>query len=302
MLHIVLYINALIIPVIVAALVIVIVLKREKSLGSFFRDVEIFLFFLFLTAIAYLPLYYDYEIFYLNLGDLTYSIGWDLIWRVYAYVWFILLANELRGVLGKLLSRVATVFFVSFVTSWIIAMAFAATAYNTIMSFFGYLETGILVVCVTLCARAISVAASDERKYCLCGSVLLLVEAGVDTFYMGDNIWLKNVQILIWLLLAVISVLVVLSASRKATLPAGGTLTGKTEEAALNELREEYQLTERETDIYGMLLRGKSNKEISEELFIGEATVKTHIHNLFKKLSVSGRVDAILKVKERQSE
>ncbi|MBR4024689.1 MAG: response regulator transcription factor, partial [Firmicutes bacterium] len=51
-----------------------------------------------------------------------------------------------------------------------------------------------------------------------------------------------------------------------------------------------------------MILQGKTNKEIGEELFIGEVTVKTHIHNLLKKLSASNRVDAILLVKEKMQE
>ena len=76
----------------------------------------------------------------------------------------------------------------------------------------------------------------------------------------------------------------------------------KTEEDALTELKAEYQLTDRETDIFRMILQGKTNKDIGEELFIGEATVKTHIHNLLKKLSASNRVDAILLVKEKIQE
>ena len=56
------------------------------------------------------------------------------------------------------------------------------------------------------------------------------------------------------------------------------------------------------TDIFRMILQGKTNKDIGEELFIGEATVKTHIHNLLKKLSASNRVDAILLVKEKIQE
>lgn len=51
-------------------------------------------------------------------------------------------------------------------------------------------------------------------------------------------------------------------------------------------------LTERETDVLRLIVRGKSNKEIGALLFISEATVKTHINNLLSKLGVSDRTQA----------
>lgn len=45
-------------------------------------------------------------------------------------------------------------------------------------------------------------------------------------------------------------------------------------------------LTEREKEILELLIRGKSQKQISEELYISMSTVRTHIKNLFKKHGV----------------
>ena len=50
-----------------------------------------------------------------------------------------------------------------------------------------------------------------------------------------------------------------------------------------------------------MILHGKSNKDIGEEFYIGEATVKTHIHNLFKKLGTANRIEAMLLVNEKMN-
>lgn len=50
-----------------------------------------------------------------------------------------------------------------------------------------------------------------------------------------------------------------------------------------------YNLTERETEILRLILAGKSNQEISQQLYITVGTVKAHIHSIFSKLEVSRR-------------
>lgn len=53
-------------------------------------------------------------------------------------------------------------------------------------------------------------------------------------------------------------------------------------------------LTEREREILGLVAQGMSNREIAEHLVVSELTIKTHLKNLFKKLNVSSRTQAIL--------
>lgn len=53
-------------------------------------------------------------------------------------------------------------------------------------------------------------------------------------------------------------------------------------------------LTERERDILTCAAAGRSNKEIADQLCVSVETVKTHLHHIYQKLSVDGRVEAIL--------
>jgi DNA-binding NarL/FixJ family response regulator len=54
------------------------------------------------------------------------------------------------------------------------------------------------------------------------------------------------------------------------------------------------QLTERQRDIVGWVTQGLSNKEIGRHLGISPTTVKTHLHNIFERVGVSGRRHLVL--------
>jgi DNA-binding NarL/FixJ family response regulator len=53
------------------------------------------------------------------------------------------------------------------------------------------------------------------------------------------------------------------------------------------------QPSPRELEVLAAVARGLSNAEIGRELFIGEATVKTHLQRLFTKLDVDDRTRAV---------
>jgi DNA-binding NarL/FixJ family response regulator len=53
-------------------------------------------------------------------------------------------------------------------------------------------------------------------------------------------------------------------------------------------------LTRREKDVVKTLMLGHSNKEIARRLYISERTVQTHLSNIFSKMKVASRTEAVL--------
>lgn len=75
-----------------------------------------------------------------------------------------------------------------------------------------------------------------------------------------------------------------------ARLSAGSETTTRSESAEYREA-----LTPRELEILQFLARGKSNRDIAEALYISERTVQAHLTNIFAKMQVTSRLEAVLK-------
>jgi DNA-binding NarL/FixJ family response regulator len=53
-------------------------------------------------------------------------------------------------------------------------------------------------------------------------------------------------------------------------------------------------LTERELDVIRLMAKGRSNTEIATDLYLGEATIKTHVGRILAKLAARDRVQAVV--------
>ncbi|SEN00238.1 helix-turn-helix domain-containing protein [Lihuaxuella thermophila] len=55
-------------------------------------------------------------------------------------------------------------------------------------------------------------------------------------------------------------------------------------------------LTNREREVFELLVQDKTTKEIAQQLFISEKTVRNHISNVMQKLNVNGRSQAVVEL------
>ncbi len=73
--------------------------------------------------------------------------------------------------------------------------------------------------------------------------------------------------------------------------------TGKLEYLIKSDLNQ-FQLTQRELEVLKLLAQGKSNDEIAKELNLTVSTVKSHLLNIYGKLGVNKRIQAVVKARE----
>jgi DNA-binding CsgD family transcriptional regulator len=61
----------------------------------------------------------------------------------------------------------------------------------------------------------------------------------------------------------------------------------------LREFRRGEGLSDREREVYELMIQGRSNPEIARALFISGSTTKVHVRHIFEKLGVRNRAEAV---------
>lgn len=62
------------------------------------------------------------------------------------------------------------------------------------------------------------------------------------------------------------------------------------------DVRVKSLLTNREREVFELLVQDRTTKEIAAQLFVSEKTVRNHISNVMKKLNVKGRSQAVVEL------
>ncbi len=58
------------------------------------------------------------------------------------------------------------------------------------------------------------------------------------------------------------------------------------------------ELSERETELLALIAQGRANQEIAEQLGLTLKTVRNHVSNIFSKLQVADRAQAVIRARE----
>jgi DNA-binding NarL/FixJ family response regulator len=80
---------------------------------------------------------------------------------------------------------------------------------------------------------------------------------------------------------------------------AGNVFFAVSNRAVVEDTRSDVDLTPRETEILRALVDGQSNKQIAGQFWLSEQTIKYHLTNIYRKLQVSSRTEAVRQAYER---
>ena len=122
---------------------------------------------------------------------------------------------------------------------------------------------------------------------CVVATVSIL-DSRTTVDYVGND---KEIYVVFWFLFNLLNFFLVWRSCQ--TVEESVQAETETPEAVLNRLAEGYHLSQREKEIAGLLCKGKNNNDIAADLFLSPNTVKVHTSNLYKKLGVKNRVQAL---------
>lgn len=253
---------------------------------------------------------YDFVIYYFDnimnepVSNLMLSVG-DAIIAVLVLLWIkaenYIYSEERRD----LFVRIAERYIIAYMTIWVAAVVFFPE-YTWIRI---VIDVPLIVLLVT--GSIVSVKRSIKKRepgklvgHKIVISVLMTINYA--TFFLNESGVMGSTTpnlldstVFFWLVINVANMVLLYKRdfynSYMTEAPAPLELSD-----ALEAVRMKYELTNREIEILEEIYNGKTNTLIAEELFISESTVKAHIYNLFRKLGVKSRVEAVCIVREEK--
>lgn len=255
---------------------------------------------------------YDFVIYYCdNIVDmdisLLLSIG-DCFIAVLVYLW-LRVSNSLSGVEEeKGYISIAKRYVLFYAGIWLIAVIFFRELY------WMRLIIDVPLIALLVCGSLSSILSSARHRapkrfiaYKIVITVFMTVnyvsyfisESGLTD---GMEVPIMNITIYYWLVINAANMVLLYKRDftnsymvEAPTVPAVVDLAD-----ALASVQLKYELTKRELEILEEIYSGKTNTQIAETLFISESTVKAHVYNLFRKLGVKSRVEAVCIVREEK--
>lgn len=271
------------------------------------REVQYFISMLLLLNLFDFVIYYFDNIINRPSGNLMLSFG-DCLIAILVYLWLQVEVSFAGNMTESKLLKLGQKFILVYLAVWLIAVAF----------FMEYSWIRLLIDVPLICLLVIGSAALilQGRKDGV--DPLTLVYEGVITFFVtcnyatylvsesglllstGKNI--MDVTIFFWLIINAANLIILYKKDFVESFlkEDEGTVQTLNLEDAMELVKKKYELTNREIEILTEVYNGKTNTQIAEDLFISESTVKAHIYNIFRKMNVKSRVEAVCIIREEK--
>lgn len=280
-------------------------IKGERKKGL--RDVQIFIFMLLLLNVFDFVIYYFDNIVNRPSGNLMLSFG-DCLIAILVYLWLKVEVNFSKETEDRRLLNIGQKFVLVYLVVWLVAVVF----------FIEYSLIRLLIDLPLICLLVIGSATSMVQGKKQGEENISLLYKGVITFFLscnyvtylvsesglllstGKNI--MDVTIFFWLVINVANLVMMYKKDFVESFlkDDGDTVQSLNLEDAMDLVKQKYELTNREIEILTEVYNGKTNTQIAEDLFISESTVKAHIYNIFRKMNVKSRVEAVCIIREEK--
>lgn len=285
----------------------VLVKIRKKTKDN--RAMMIFLMGLFVVCMYDLGIYYCNYVVGMFSSTEVLRIG-NCIIALTMYAWIVVQENIMKKDSLKPLGRMTKNYILFYTSLWLILTMATSVDYFYTMKWMLLLTDMILIVAaVTLSGAYIVYAAVDNQRLnlyfmTLCTAVLMWNYIsyfwGETSVYWGNSPFIRaplDLTVVFWLTLAASALVYVYKTIFKPAFMVSeegvDSVPLVSPEVRVERTGDEFGLTKREREILMLMYRGRSNREIAELLFLSESTVKTHVYNIFRKMGIRNRVEAI---------
>ncbi|MEY8368202.1 response regulator transcription factor [Anaerovoracaceae bacterium 42-11] len=252
---------------------------------------------------------YDFVIYYCDNiihmdTSLLISIG-DCFIAVLVYLW-LRVSNSITGVEEKSrFTDFASVYVFFYGIIWLAAVILFRELY-WIRLIIDVPLIGLLIV-GSISSILNSIRSKAPKRFIAYKAVItFFMTVNYISYFISESGWIDgnkeiimNITIYYWLVINAANLVLQYKRDFRSSYTSEAPVVMELHEALAN-VQSKYELTKREIEILGEIYSGKTNTQIAEALFISESTVKAHVYNLFRKLGVKSRVEAVCIVREEK--
>ena len=273
---------------------------KEKS----FTVMKPFIAMLLIMNVYDFLIYYCDNIIHFSGRDMLVSFG-DCLIAVLVIIWLRVESSIAGANYGEKLNQAARIFGIVYIVIWLAAVIFFPDI-KWIRLIIDVPLIGLLLAGSGFCLM--KSWREGQHKMLQVYKVVITVFMAVNyfTYFLnesglvgGMSANVMNITIFYWLVINVANMVLLykrdFAMSYRQEEPQGIDL-----DTAMEIVKSKFELTKREVEILREIYDGKTNTQIADELFISESTVKAHIYNLFRKMDVRSRVEAVCIVRDEK--